>query len=502
MGEPEAKSDLSLITLPLAVYGVAIGLAEWLGFDLSIPWDYYQLLDRSLLRDDPLNGLYLLHSQPPLLNALLAIDLWLADALGCAPELPIKLVFLVIGLISTLALFRIATLLTAGIGFALLAVVLVVFDPAYFFFQNLYFYPFILQALFVQLFFASLVFLARGRGWALFAVAVLLAAITNARSLFPMLFSLLYFAGLVGLRLLLDGRAPHWRAITVAASLLVLLLVAWPLKNWTVFDQFTYSSWRGYNLSRGTPLVHSDLIEYMKHGRVPPSVERAMGRVVERHGIERSEAISSPTKGDSSARNWNHYVFVTVNAALADAAMQWRWEHPDLWASKTATHYWAWTRSSYVHPYTGEVRGPRGASRERQDPIYVSLSSLHRRIFFADFRAFLSRSWPQLVPDSLHGTNYPMTFFGVVLLPFVLLAALPVAWLMRRSCRERAAFVVLLWFCTVWVLAVPCLTDGTEGNRMRFAVSPALVLLVILLLNEAATGIRRRFPVRLLPCRR
>ena len=56
--------------------------------------------------------------------------------------------------------------------------------------------------------------------------------------------------------------------------------------------------------------------------------------------------------------------------------------------------------------------------------------------------------------------------------------------------------VVLLWFCTVWVLAVPCLTDGTEGNRMRFAVSPALTLLVMLLLNEVTTGIRRRFQPR------
>jgi hypothetical protein len=493
MSESEAKSNFLLIALPLVVYGVAIGLAEWLGFDLSIPWHYYQLLDRSLLRDDPLNALYLLHSQPPLLNALLALDLWLADALGCAPELPIKLVFLAIGLISTLALFRIATLLTAGIGFGLLTVVLVVFDPAYYYFQNLYFYPFILQSLFVLLFFASHAFLARGRGQALFAAVVLLAAITNTRSLFPVLFSLLYFGGLAGLRLLLDARAPHWRTVTGAAFVLVLLLVAWPLKNLVVFDQFTYSSWRGYNLSRGTPLVHTALTEYVKHGRVPPSVEKVLEQVVERHGIERSEAIASPTKGDSPIRNWNHYVFLTVNAPLAHAAMQWRWEHPDLWAAKIATHYWAWTRSSYVHPYTGEVRGPLSASRERQDPVYVTLASLHRCIFFTDFRPFLSRSWPQLVPDSLHGTNYPMTFFGVVLLPFVLLAALPLVWRMRKACRERAAFVVLLWFCSVWVLAVPCLTDGTEGNRMRFAVSPALTLLVILLLNEAATGIRRRF---------
>ena len=49
--------------------------------------------------------------------------------------------------------------------------------------------------------------------------------------------------------------------------------------------------------------------------------------------------------------------------------------------------------------------------------------------------------------------------------------------------------VTLVFFAALlWVLAVPCLTDGTEGNRMRYPVSPC----VLLMTAWTAAEVRRR----------
>jgi hypothetical protein len=61
-------------------------------------------------------------------------------------------------------------------------------------------------------------------------------------------------------------------------------------------------------------------------------------------------------------------------------------------------------------------------------------------------------------------------------LPVLLIA---VAVLLPRRLRTGPeAWVALLAAAALlWVLVVPCLTDGTEGNRMRYAVSPCVLLL-------------------------
>jgi len=44
--------------------------------------------------------------------------------------------------------------------------------------------------------------------------------------------------------------------------------------------------------------------------------------------------------------------------------------------------------------------------------------------------------------------------------------------------------MLLMMVCVVWTLVLPCLTDGHEGNRMRFAVSPYLIVLTMMLFRD------------------
>ena len=66
---PRLASDW---VLPVALFAAAEMAARVMGIRMVIPWDYWQLLDADALRQHPIASLCLLHSQPPLLNALLA----------------------------------------------------------------------------------------------------------------------------------------------------------------------------------------------------------------------------------------------------------------------------------------------------------------------------------------------------------------------------------------------------------------------------------------------
>ena len=59
------------------VVRAVLQLGYGLGFELD-PW-LWQLVDPRLLRDDTLRSLYLMHAQPPLFNALLALALKLPE---------------------------------------------------------------------------------------------------------------------------------------------------------------------------------------------------------------------------------------------------------------------------------------------------------------------------------------------------------------------------------------------------------------------------------------
>ena len=46
-----------------------------------------------------------------------------------------------------------------------------------------------------------------------------------------------------------------------------------------------------------------------------------------------------------------------------------------------------------------------------------------------------------------------------------------------RRLSVETSMLLLAGIVVAWVLIVPCLTDGVEGNRMRFCVTPCLLVI-------------------------
>jgi uncharacterized membrane protein len=157
-----------------------------------------------------------------------------------------------------------------------------------------------------------------------------------------------------------------------------------------------------------------------------------------------------------------------------------------------------WARPTYVDSYWGWPRGPA-------TPAYRRYALVHQRLLFGDLRPLLEPLAPGLAIHGravVWGGPVPYTLFGVLGLP-VLLAAVAVLLLRRRGRWSPAEWLAATAAASLlWSLFVPCLTDGTEGNRIRFATSCCVLLLAAYVVGAALRsreeavdspgGVRRR----------
>ncbi len=465
------KRGFLLPALALAAYLIAAAAAAAVGFKFWIPWVIVQLLDRGELQRAPVSALLALHAQPPLLNAVLAAALRLGALFGRGPEPLLAVLFFLLGAAVVVLLARLVASVTGSPWLAIGAVLLTVADPALHVFRTVYFYELPLAALLLAALAAAAGFLAGGRERHLLLFVLALAGMGLLRSLYHPVWAAGMFAVLVAGRARLAA-APLRGAVWLRnALLLAVLLALWPLKNALLFGAPVTSSWVGYNLSRGTPAQQQPAFaRWVQTGEVDDTLRRQWLRIAP--GFLRDAPVLVAPVKSGGVRNWNHYIFLLTYRQMEHDALAWRREHPGEWLRQGFANYLLWGRPSYIESYWLRLRGP-------DSPLYRRYAAWHQRLLFPDLREAVVRWTPAAAVHRytiVWGGPAPYTLFILAGLP-LLLAAL--VWLLpARLARGPDAWVALLAALAVlWVLVVPCLTDGTEGNRMRYPVSPCVLLL-------------------------
>ena len=96
---------------------------------MRFPYEYWQLLDKSLLEQHLWESLLLLHSQPPMFNLVLGVLLKAGALLHVQPEFFASVMFGALGLATALFLFHLAMEWTRSIALASLACFLYFANP-------------------------------------------------------------------------------------------------------------------------------------------------------------------------------------------------------------------------------------------------------------------------------------------------------------------------------------------------------------------------------------
>jgi hypothetical protein len=203
-------------------------------------------------------------------------------------------------------------------------------------------------------------------------------------------------------------------------------------------------------------------------------------------GPEASQVLTAAIKSDGSP-NFNHTAFLALAPERTRCGIAWRRDHPGDWLAHAAGFYAMWTRPTFVHPYEpNQIIGPFVGSYHRYARAY-------ERVFFLDLRPFVEARFPGLF---LHAQALdrkrrpvPYTLAGFVIFPAI--AAIVVALLAVRPWRQPEALAAVALLCWLWPMIGACLTDGWEGNRMRFSTGPAFLIMAGFAFRSLVRMVRR-----------
>lgn len=485
-GVPPRFPGARRIATPVLLFAAAALAAHAVGFRMEIPWTHFQILDRWALLEDPLGALWLLHTQPPALNALLALCLRLAAAIGGAPESWLGGVYLALGLTQAILFHDLVRRASGSAGWAAVATAALVAEPAFHFYGHHGWYPFLVRTEVVALGWATMRLFESGSRRFLSIALALAVLLPLTRALFHPAWSLAFAAALLWTwHRRFPERAGGARGWLVPAVLFLGALSLWPLKNALVFGRFTYSTLTGVNLARITDVDQREWLAYQGQGRIPPQVERHCEQFERRYGPRRAAVVTATAKSDGS-RNWNHLMVLHSGPDLTRRSLRWRFEHPGRWMLYGAVQYFMWARAAHVLSYKGTVRGPDSRA-------YHAWARAWERLWFTDARRPIEALAPGLAFHRYtilraNGKPLPYTLFALLWFPLGLVLA--ARRLASRTFRASSAapLLVLSLAAVLWTMLVPSLTDGIEGNRMRFSTAP--LWLLVLLLSRPRVGRR------------
>ena len=434
---------------PILAALVFLGIASALflaGWRYRIPWELDQLLSEEWLRNRPLESLFYLHGQPPVLNGLAAAAFALEAGTGIAAGRTLLVLHLAAGAAAVAAFSSLLCRLVVSRSLRLLVLATLLLDPALYGRAFELYYTFHELVLLVAGAFFAERWWRRGRTVDLLAASGAALLLTLTRTLFHPLWA----AGVV-LILVLGSRSRRRTAAAVAAGT-VLLSLAWPLKNELVFGFFGSSSWLGFNVSNSLP-VHrrpAPIPIRVRVGTIPESDRQAaLAEVPERfRGIP---SLAEPMKAEGYS-NWNCVTLIPYFRRLLDESVAIARRDPLAVLGRATMHYDAYCQSIGRSRWTGELEPKLGGP--------VTWARIYELVVY------------QQPAASTRGL--PLSGFHL-LLPVLL--ALPIVRL-AKELRSAAAepLAALLLFDVLFALAMILLVDGFEGNRMKWSTQPLLFL--------------------------
>ncbi len=426
------------------------------GFDIprvKIKWNGQRLIERTDLETAPARSLLLLHSQPPALNGLLILCIETAKIAGTSVDAPATVLLSALNIGSVALLFALVAAATKSRRLGLLTAIAATLDPGFQYYRLWFLAASLVYFLVAAILFLAYKALASGQRRWLIAAILAVPLLPNTKSMFHPTWALA-FVGLLVVFFVKIHRKPAFskRSEALLTSMgFLFFLFAWPVKNAILFDSFTFSTWAGFNISRETPIRSPILEKYLLDGTISPEVHEDIERFSRRFGEHQLHILTRPTRANGT-RNRNHYTFISTQEELVHRALSYRMNHPGEWFRSGFENYQLWTRATFVHPYSERIRGT-------WDGWYRDFVRAVRATFFFD-------------------TGSRWTPYGLLLFPGLLaLVSVTIASDLRRGLEAETGLSILCLFTILWLLAVVCLTDGAEGNRLRFGISPCVLAL-------------------------
>jgi 4-amino-4-deoxy-L-arabinose transferase-like glycosyltransferase len=418
---------------------------------------YEQYLDPGLLKHHLLQSIWYLHSQPPLYNLLVGIDLKIFGG-GFATAAQVAQIGLGIGI--AVALYTLCVVLGTPRWWAVTVSALFAVSPAMIVYENWLFYEYAVAAL---LLFSALAFVALERRpsvWRSGLLFGLLVAICLIRASFQILLPLIVLA----FALWLIGE--HRREILVGAALPIMILAALSVKNWVVFGTPSTSSWLGMNLvqvdqygwsaSEAVTLRSRGIIGPISEIRVFQPLAAYKSVVQPSNKYASIPALHDQVKpGAGDTPNFNNITYVTISNKYMHDWLQILLHKPSIYLRGILQ---GMRRTTWPSTEYGEVI----PNRSKIEPWVRGFDA----VVLWQPHVTWERNRPQ-------GTAYGIVIFYLTALLFGAGETLRV---LRR--RGGSATIAFLWILLAYATLTLTFAEVSENQRIRFVSDPIVTILV------------------------
>lgn len=467
---PHLAPALALV----AVFAISRGAIYLAGvrFDTSPLRDFWQIVDERLLQHHLLQSLWYLHSQPPLFNFWLGLNLKLfPHHLGAAAHVE----YLGSGVALVLLLYALLERVTGRRGIAALLAGVFTVSPAVLLYEQWLFYEYPVTVMLLAALFALDGFVRRPTfGWA-FGFFALVAMLVYTRSTFQLPWAILA----VGL---LVWTMPGARRLVLLASVVPMLaIVLLYVKNEIVFGVPSTSSWAGMNLAQVafadlSPATRNRLIAdgtLSKTAAIPPF--SGLGRYPSFVLATRKTGI--PILDDAKAHgttNFDNLAYVKISSRYFDDAIALIRARPGIYLAGVGDGLDLFAQPASDDPYLGAANRNKIAHWNAgfDDVVLLRIEAISKT------------AWT-IVLAYLAAAVYGLVLAGRLL---------------RRSAREAAddRFPLLVFAAATVIYATLVITFGevSENERLRFCLDPVVLLLVAAAGSEVAPRLRRALPQR------
>jgi hypothetical protein len=466
------------VVILVAVFAISRGAIRIAGvrFDTGPLAFFWQYADFDLLEHDLLRSLWYLHSQPPLYNLWLGLNLKaFSRHLGPA----IRLEYLACGLALALLLYALLVRTTARRKLALVLACIVAVSPSVLLYENWLFYEYPVTVLLL----ASLLALdgfvhRRSFAWG-FAFFTLIAMVIYTRSTFQVVWALMAV-------LLLLWAMPGARKLVLLTCLVPMTaIVLLYVKNEVVFGVPATSSWGGMNLAQ---VAYADLSPSTRRRLIADGTLSKTSTVdpfttlegypdflrrTRRTGIpvldERRKRLhlGRPERGPANySNNFNNLAYVEISKA-------------------------------YLHDALGLIRARPGIYLDGVgDGLYLFFQPASDDGGVAPNRRKI-QAW-----DSVFNAGVLWKIPSVSPIAWGLVLAYLVAGgyglvLVRRfrrgagAERERLAVLLFAWGTLIYVTLVITFGEVLENQRLRFCLDPLVLVLDTVAVLELLPSLKR-----------
>ena len=453
-------------------------------FDTAQLTKAWQFIEPDLLKTDLWRSLFYLHSQPPLYNLFLGVVLNLFVGNEARA---FYIIYLVSGIVLAFALYGTLRVLRVSEFIALPATLLFVISPAAVLYENWLTYTYPTAVLLCLA--ASCLALYTRQGQARYGAAFfgLVAAIILTRSVYH----IVWFVAVVAL--LLICRRQAWRTTLRAAAIPFVLVLALFVKNWSVFGEFSSSSWFGMNLARisSQRLSYPEREQLVLSGKMSAvSLVAPFSTVAEYRDFAPTRPLVAnvPTKGvpvldregkAESGINLNNFAYISLSKAYLADGLRVILLRLDVYIQKGLQ------RSTFIFflPASNFTSLPNRKAIADWDTLYNTVVD-----------GQFEHVTKGLYPNADKPLN--LSLWVIACWAATLIYGCVLAWrVLRRKGSDPAAVVpfLFMWLTILYVSVVGNMFDIGENNRFRFEIDPLLVICGAILLQQAVHCLRPFF---------